>query len=336
MSKCELRVELDSAGSVVAGTVVTGVLHVDVSAPVRCDGLTVQLRWFTHGAGNRASETEPALSLYAGQWQAGPHRYPFSLPVPDRPLTTRGELVNLDWEVLACADIPWALDPKTTADFVVERGPPAAPVPMPEGAARMLRVSAGLSLFLPVVFGLLMAGVGGTFAAVGVRVVLGGQWLGGLFALIGLLVLGGGGYLLLRALKKAALARRFEVRTLELAASSLLPGEQTEATVTLVARKPVALEVVEVVLLRRETATSGSGTDQTTEHHTDAVQRELVTDRLPLQAGESFTEQVVLKVPEDAGPSLVVSSNRVIWVAVLEVMVAGQETLVFEAPLQVR
>ena len=200
----------------------------------------------------------------------------------------------------------------------------------------MLRVSAGLSLVLPMVFGLMMAGVGGTFAAVGVRAVLGGQWLGGLFALVGLVVLGGGGVLLLQALKKAALARRFEVRTLELAASSLLPGEQTEATVTLVARKPVALKAVEVVLLRRESATSGSGTDQTTEHHTDVVQRELVTDRLALKAGDSFSDQVVLRVPGDAVPSLVVASNRVVWMAVLEVTVAGQETLVFEAPLQVR
>lgn len=336
MSRCELRVELDPAGPVVAGTVVTGVLHVDVSAPVRCDGLTVQLRWFTHGAGNRASDTEPALSLYAGQWQTGPHRYPFSLAVPDRPLTTRGELVNLDWEVAARADIPWALDPKATADFVVERGPPAAVDPVPEGVATLQRVAAGLSLGGGVVVGMMFVGLGGSVAAAGVRTVLTGNWVGGVLAPVGFLFVGVGGYLVQKVLKKAALARRFEVRTLELAASSLLPGEQTEATVTLVARKPVALKVVEVVLLRRESATSGSGTDQTTEHHTDAVQRELVTDRLALKAGDAFSDRVVLRVPEDAVPSLVVSSNRVVWMAVLEVTVAGQETLAFEAPLQVR
>lgn len=335
MSKCELRVELEAAGPVVAGTEVAGVLHAHVSEPVRCNGLTVQLRWFTHGAGNRASATVDPIRLFAGQWQVGRHAYPFRLSVPNRPLTTRGELVNLDWEVMARADVPWAFDPKASADFVVERGPPAPAAPLPAGAARMLKAGAALSVVLPLVFGLMMTGVGGVFAAVGVSVVLSGQVLGALFALVGLAVLGGGVAVLLRGLRKAALARRFETRMLSLVASSLLPGGETEATVTLAARKPVDVEAVEVVLLRRESATSGSGTDQSTEHHDEEAQRETVADRLYLKAGDAFEERVTLRVPAEAAPSLTVSSNQVAWVAVLEVTVQGQGTLTREVPLQV-
>lgn len=337
MSKCDLRVELQNNGPIRAGDTIHGVLHADVDSPVRCDGLTVSLGWRTHGRGNTDRGTVDSAQLFAGQWAVGQHRYPFSFSLPYGPLTYRGELVNIDWQVKARADIPWAFDPKAEADFVVERGStPQHIQPMPAGAARMLQMAPVMQGVIKSIFGLFLSFFGLPFAGAGLMATLDGVWFAALFIVIGLGVSGFGLFMMVKAVRELLLTRRFETLEIKAANTHLLPGEETEVTVTLGVRSAVDIEVVELALLRRERAVSGSGTNTTTHTRNDEFQREHLLDRLHLRPGQPTQRVARLRIPAEAEPSFSAGSNSVLWMVALEVTVPGWPTLTREVPLQVR
>jgi hypothetical protein len=103
---------------------VAGAVHVVVSEPVRCKGLDLQLRrtredHFEHGASKGYRNSGESERLFEGNWEAGEHVYPFSLPAPWPP-SHGGLNVSSSWALHAAADIPWARDPHDQSRFHVQ------------------------------------------------------------------------------------------------------------------------------------------------------------------------------------------------------------------------
>jgi hypothetical protein len=120
MPKCELAIVLDRPGvGVRPGEKLRGRVEVLVSDRARCQALSVWLRWSTERCGN-VSESGARVTLFEGEWSAGErHAYPFELEVPRGPYSYDGEHLNIVWRVFATADLPWAIDPKTSIELVV-------------------------------------------------------------------------------------------------------------------------------------------------------------------------------------------------------------------------
>ena len=108
MAKCDLHIEFDRPDrTYFGGEEITGNVHVSVNADVRCDGLTLETHWKTHGRGNTARGPKEKWTLFAGEWRAGEAaKYPFRFTAPHGPGTYRGKYLNIDHYLRARADIP--------------------------------------------------------------------------------------------------------------------------------------------------------------------------------------------------------------------------------------
>ena len=121
MSKCELTVELSNASKEFQfGELIRGRVHVRVDRECQCDKLTLDLFWRTHGMGNKDTGSQLTKTLFQGEWSPGDFYYDFEFQVPDGPRTYIGDAINIDWYLVARADIPWAIDPKAELGLTVK------------------------------------------------------------------------------------------------------------------------------------------------------------------------------------------------------------------------
>lgn len=120
MPKCNLVIDLDDpTKKYVAGDKIKGRVNVDVDEKCKCNKLTLECLWKTHGLGNKDSGSNASFVLFEGEWSPGEFCYEFELTVPSGPRTYIGRAINIDWYLIARADIPWAFDPKAETTFVV-------------------------------------------------------------------------------------------------------------------------------------------------------------------------------------------------------------------------
>lgn len=135
MAKCDLKLIFERPERrFIVGEEVRGRLSVTVNADCKCDALTVECLWETHGRGNRSSGDSQILNLFTGELKAGEtHSHEFVFKVPAGPVTYHGELINIDWYIRGRVDVPWAIDPKIEEDFVVAE-PEAADVVLGGGS----------------------------------------------------------------------------------------------------------------------------------------------------------------------------------------------------------
>lgn len=122
MAKCDLAISIDrDPNGLQPGDRFNGTVTVATDADVRCDALTLELRWLTDGKGREDSERVESWTLYEGQLRTGTRQeFPFATKIPRRgPSSYAGKLLRVDWELRARADVPWAIDAKATLPLVV-------------------------------------------------------------------------------------------------------------------------------------------------------------------------------------------------------------------------
>jgi hypothetical protein len=96
------------------GELIRGQVQVDVDSDCRCDGLSIQVFWRTHGRGDGDEGKGETIQLFQGLWSAEEESaYAFEFEAPKEPATYHGHLINVDWYVVASADIPWGIDPRS-------------------------------------------------------------------------------------------------------------------------------------------------------------------------------------------------------------------------------
>ena len=125
MSKCDIQILFDRSDRTYhGGDTVSGEVIVQVNQDISCNGIILKHYWSTHGKGNtktgekhtiRLSETQP---LQAGEEL----RLPFEFQSELWPLTYRGTNINVDHYVHVAVDVPWAIDPKHSEEFIVRPG----------------------------------------------------------------------------------------------------------------------------------------------------------------------------------------------------------------------
>lgn len=128
MARCDLAITIDRDPLALRpGDHFAGEVHVAADADVRCDALTLELRWVTDGKGRENSEVVEVWTLFSGDLRTGTRQaFPFATQIPRMgPASYQGKLLRVDWELRARADVPWAIDAKATLPLVV--GNRAAP-----------------------------------------------------------------------------------------------------------------------------------------------------------------------------------------------------------------
>ena len=310
MSKFELRIELEQT-ELVGGQTVSGCIVVDLDREVECRGVKLELGWHTHGRGNRAKHTVLSETLAVGRLIPGrDHRFPFSVTVPNGPVTYRGEILNVDWTLRAQADIPWRIDPKTEETlYVVEASRDAAYVAGDSARVESLRASAGRSLpmgcllvFLAPFFLVGLGGIVAGFANNSIVVALGSLAFLGVPSLVTFLVL-----------KNRIAGTRIGPVEVE-APEQVQRGDTVDAKMPLNPKSAVRLNAITASLKGVERCVSGSGTNRTTHVRTVVelgqelhLARPNLVPNVPLAVGHSFS------LPDDAALSFAARDNRLEW-----------------------
>jgi len=314
MSKCDLYIQLDEASCRYrAGDKIEGDVAVNVDEDCKCDGLTLEYFWRTHGKGNRASGESRKLKLFEGNWSAGEsQRYRFAIDVPVGPSTYRGQLLNVGWYLKARADIPWAIDPKVERDFIVEPPAEAAdydPGPLYKQPALAQREMRSMRGMLPV------AGFIFSIAGIAFLVMASKSYepdlfdflLPGFFTLCGIVmtVLG---------LRRTFAQRKLGRPNVRIDPRTVAPGQALRVEVRLQPKYAATINSVTAQLQAREVVVHGSGTRKTT--HSQIVyemETPLTVGKPRLRAGERRRMQADFGVPPDAPLSFTARDNAVRW-----------------------
>lgn len=334
-----LEVVLDPpAPTVAVRQPIRGHVEVDAEKGGRCDGLTVRAQWHTHGRGTVVTGGGEARELFRGEWAPGERaRYPFELPGVEGPLTYHGTEVNLDWRVLATADVPWAIDPKAEAELVLVRGD-ARPlevqqvlVPQVDAVAATQKALPCIAFFLVTFF--LLPGLG--ISAFGAVRTLQGDPAGFMMVPFGLVFGGIAAFMLALVLRRSIAARKLGEVEVRVTPETVRPGEALRVDVAFRPKGGVRLNGVTAELVGRESASRGSGTNRRTFTHDLFREKVELRGRGEVRRLEDVSAEATLRVPEGAAPSLAVSDNEVRWSLAVHIDIEGWPDWESDQPITV-
>ncbi len=323
MAKCDLTIELDDPETVhPGGGTITGVVHVRVDADVNCKGLEVQSGWRTHGRGNVAADTTATMTLFAGEWNAGESvEYRFELPIANWPPSYHGHHLNIDHYVDARAKIPWGIDPKASAPFMMRpsRGPEGLKT---QSIKNAIEVKGPIGCVIAmVILGIVMLGFGAILVELGI------------FALFFLIVpLAGFGYWFFRFFLPKFLLGEVQY---QLASENVSPGQEMTGELIIRPRRNVSINGVTLKFQAREQCVSGSGSNRTTHKHVFVEQLDTLQGSTTLMAGQEHRFPFSVQLPDNAPYSIDLDDNDLIWSTTLRVDIPRWPDWVKEIPIMV-
>ena len=300
MAKCDLSIELDHPNKVYSGgEKITGTIHVDVDADVRCKGLEVQSNWRTHGRGNVTKATTESVTVFSGEWMAGQREsYPFEVIAADWPPSYHGHYINVDHYVDVRAKIPWAFDPKASREVTVR--PLAAPDDKINPATEISGcVGNVIGVFI---VGAILAAMGGFIVALFQNI---------LFAIIvGAIVVPIIFFCLARYLLPKWLLGNVEC---ELITPVVAPGETVKAKLAFRPKRTTQINSISAKLTGTEVCYSGSGSNRTRHNHQFYEERHELQGTAKLDPGIQKEFNVEFTIPDDVPYSFQVSDNSLTW-----------------------
>jgi len=114
MQPCDISLKVSRADRVYRpGETIRGTLTATVRENFQCKNLLVTLCWRTAGKGNSVEGAPVKVSLGSHDWQAAEvHELPFELEAPAGPLSYKGQLLSVVWELRAHGNTRGWADPK--------------------------------------------------------------------------------------------------------------------------------------------------------------------------------------------------------------------------------
>ncbi|MDH5179910.1 MAG: SoxR reducing system RseC family protein [Gammaproteobacteria bacterium] len=310
MSKCDVRIELDRNSQIYSlGDKLNCEVHVSVDKPVECNKLVLRRSWYTHGRGNVDSQDLQVITLFKGEWQPGEYRYPVAFDIDSGPLTYRGHNINVDWQLEVRADIPWSIDPRSSVDFIVERGDAELPTQLDEedtapgqNAIDMDKYRPYL-LIVPLIFMSIGAGIGffgwsdnDPFTLI----------FGSIFFLAGLIA----GFFMIR---NSLAQRKLGKVNVRITPNRLRPGEEAVVYLDFTPRSPIDLKHITAKLYAAEKAVSGSGTNRTTHTHTLYSETYELSGPMTLAEGMPVQRKFRFTIPPEGPCTFIAADNRIEW-----------------------
>lgn len=339
MAKVNLSIQLEGGKQhYYPGETIVGTVTVDVQAGCTCNGLSIKPIWRTHGRGNTNTGEGPTEILFTGEWRAGDKlEYPFAIAAPAGPLTYHGHYINLDWTLYCTADIPWAFDPSTEQELVLDDGPSDLwlsfghiynmPGPLNTSVGQRLESltqEQKQELFIELT-GLFLSEDLDTACTVIILAIFGIPFCS-IFLFVG--ISAGGFFALIFSLFPIAIFATiffFVVRnwvaqrklgTVEVRmdpCNMLARNEEFEAVVEFSPTSVLNLNGISMTLKCEEKAVSGSGTNKTTHTHVVYEQKVPVQSAVQLEAGQHKEFRGGFQIPDTAPWSFRSGSNDIIW-----------------------
>ncbi|MCD0463600.1 sporulation protein [Roseiconus lacunae] len=306
MANCDLSIELDEPDRIYrGGEKVRGSVNVETDTSVNCKALEVQSGWRTHGRGNVAKGTAEKVTLFSGQWEPGRREaYRFELTVADWPPSYHGSYINVDHYIDVRVKIPWAFDPKASAEYIVR------PHKRPETIKNQSTELTGCigNAVAAIVILALIAAFGGMIAA------LIANPFAGLF--IGVFIVPLSALLAAKTVLPKFLLGNVES---ELMTPEVHPGGTVKVKLGFQPKRRVNINRITATLNGSEVAVSGSGSNRTT-HRKQFYQTEVeLLGTTVIEPGDQQAFSFDIPVPSDAPYSFDLADNDLKWTVDLRV-----------------
>lgn len=301
----ELFVHLDRSDSPVyrPGETITARILVSAPRAIKCKQLTAKLRFFAHGSGNAHQKVVEEKALYAGEFSPGQHEYTVQFVLPYGPYSYAGHYMNLDWEVQAYLDIPWALDKKGATQFsLVSEGASA-----PQEHLEQLEPRPNIGMHAE---GFVVAGIGLMLCLLSIGIILGAGLEGAgcaiINGIIGLLLAGVG-------LKKFLATRIIKHAQIQLTPWPVRTGRSLAYKIEFVSGADVTINHIILNIRAREVVVRGSGTSSTTYTHDLFDEDVILAEEVQYKRGQKVSLSHVIPLMRDLPPSINLPSNRLTW-----------------------
>ena len=347
MSKCDLSIELDRPDQhYKTGDTVSCTVTVSVDKTVNCDGLTVTNLWQTHGKGNRDSATLTSEELFQGEWQPGEYSYSFSFEIKEGPLTYRGHYINIDRYVKVRADIPWAIDPKTEIEYIVEKGSQPLESNLsslkPSNLNQHYKQTEFIKKLETVINNPLR------FVNYGIALSLIPLIIGGFLLYLFFFTDSGSGDpifgFILLAIGLFAAAKLIMIKILhgkighvifEATPSSVRATDEIDIKFEFTPNVDIDVNNITFNLIGKESATSGSGTNRrTVVHQFHSTEQELHRKGI-IMRDMPVMERARIQIPIDVPPSFSASNNRIKWAIQAKMDIDNSPDWNKEAPIEI-
>lgn len=333
LKNCTVWIELekDDDPTYEAGETVCGTVHVEVTEDCTCEGLTLELEWFTHGRGDTATERVHHEPLYEGSWTAGEHyTYPFKLTLPPGPYTYHGKYLNVDWRLRATADSSWSLDSEGKRELVLEPSGTEDDFNAGDGVRTWASTDGGRSFSADQ----LLVGAGFLGGGLLVFFVSGGggvRLFGGIAAVIGAVML-------YHSIQNGLAEMSLEEVNVELSTTEVSPGDTVRCRVEVRSEKPVQLKQITVWLMGTEHVLESNASPETPRTHS-IHQSQVVcsgSERAQLNPGAMRSFQADIEIPESVPFSFRKGSDKIRWEIAVHVGVSSWPAWTHREPLVVR
>lgn len=312
-----ITIELDRAPTFSPGETISGLVCVEAAAQTECRELVITLQRLIDGVGHRITSKVTRVALFKGRWAPGQHVYAFELPIdPGSAPTYQGSLLRIDWQLEATADVPWSIDPKEVVPLVLVSGPNPPTLTEAQATPRS-RDTRPVDRTALVWVGMLFALVGVLIFALSFAL-----WqVGRALQLMGAATALAGGTMLYYGLRNRVAGEALGDVELRVPSHSA-PGQEIPCVVRFTPSRAVQVNAISLKLLGVESVTSGTGQDRQTMEVTFCEQEAELVRAPQLRAGEPFEARGVVRVPDDAPTSLLVSSRTLRWVVRASVDIA--------------
>ncbi len=324
MSKCDIEIQFDRSDRTYAGgDVVSGEVMVRVNQDISCNGIVLRHYWGTHGKGIKHTGTKHKLQLCRSHpLQAGEDlRLPFEFQSELWPLTYCGEHINVDHYVHVSVDVPWAIDPKQAAEFVVVAG--QRPDQFTGDRSEVVELKAIEKEKEK--SGFLHADIdpGPIGTAIGYVLLLGIVlvFLAGIafvlfkihFLLVPFVVITGLITGLICWIRKTAISGRLGEVIIKTPTVVVSPCEHWPCEISFTPKKTFQINEMSARLLVRELAMERKSRNKIPHFHTLLDEKTVFFPAEQLIAGEPFSKQLQIPLPDTEAWSLDVDDNKIEW-----------------------
>ena len=295
-----------------AGQRVQGVVEVEVLEEVEFRELQVRFFWHTEGKGNQATGESGTRALARfGQWAPGArHRFPFRIPAPWGPLSYKGKMLNVTWDLEA------RLDRSLLRGEVVEKIPvhlggspdpeQASLGPVPQEKRKLEAAKGGLKK--------VWVATGMTFLILGILFGAVSNWELGLTGKWALFLFMSAGFLLtLKGMWGRLGGGKLGEPSVQLSTTELRRGEEIRFSVVIRPEKPTQLRFLEVVLECEERVVDGHGQYQSRHRRTAFEERLVLAEDQQIDPHRGLRRKGTITVPSDASPSFGAPDNQIVW-----------------------
>lgn len=308
MSKCDIFIGLKRRDKTFQpGDEVTGTVDIQVNKDVKCNKVAIELCWQTHGSGNRQREILDTLEIQGSDWIAGStYSFDFSFIAPPKPMTYHGHHLNVDHYIRVSVDIPWAIDPSTSQDFILLPGPTSQ-----EDYKNTIKLEEEVVFKTPQkqmnkVLGWILAPI---IIVLLIALVFAFWWV---FLLIV-------AFVGLRKQMHYLANKKLGGVQVQLSEKYLTPGSSTNLSLYFSPGGKVKINAVKYILKGEEICTSGSGTNSTTHRHRIHDETVILREEFEVMPGSynEFSERI--SVPDVPAYSFNASDNELKWTLIVHI-----------------